>query len=433
MGIKKILRNSSLLITLITSSLSTHALSIKTSGNTELDLDVLYVSQAGYTTQDLKGVDKNISDNKDKFAFYSEASFGFTIKSISDNGVITGAKIVLLPTTFVKTSPSWTGSYVFMETDYGKVELGSPADAGSKMRISAYNAMAAGSASWSKYGKLNNSDMEHLNIAPEFDVAGGFYLDSFVGKFSRTTDKTEQSRKISFYTPELQGFQIGISYIPDTGNFGSSSINNIDKLSGESRGSTAVSSYKIGDKTWIINRHLTNAVSGGISYKYDISDKAAIKLSLTGEYGKPVHGIRVTNTDTKVETAKYALSDLKAYNIGAHLTYGNFSYAVSYGSLGDSLTSPEFHKVSRDTYFYNGSIAYKQGPIKTSIAYFKSSKYSNELDAVTLGTEYAVSKGFVPYAEVSYFSATGKNVTDVTSPEKKTNGFVTVLGTKFKL
>ncbi|EEC02120.1 hypothetical protein IscW_ISCW016057, partial [Ixodes scapularis] len=55
----------------------------------------------------------------------TEAAFAATIaKTIND--VIAGAKIVLQPTTRAKTSASYNGSHIFIETSYGKYFLPYP-------------------------------------------------------------------------------------------------------------------------------------------------------------------------------------------------------------------------------------------------------------------------------------------------------------------
>ncbi len=418
---------------------TTSALTITKNSGTEIKLDGLYVFQAGATNQKLS-IDKNLSDNVKGFAFFTEAHLSVAVAQEADNGIIAGGKFVIITTTMIKTSPSCNGTHVFIETNFGKIELGSPHDAASKMRITAYNAMVAGGGSWGKYGRVASADMQHEQSLPEFDSSGGFYIDSFTAKFSNISDKTEPSRKISYYTPKMQGFQFGISYIPDTGNFGTSPINNLDKT-GRCHNSTAVSTYSVKNGTatesWAINRHLRNAISVGASYDYQISDDVAVKVAATAEYGKPIRGITVTTTNTDatapaVPTVNYKLTDLNSYNIGALVTHGNFSYAASYGSLGNSLTSAEFHKVGRNTCFYNGAISYGQGPIKTSLSYFNSVKYKNTLHSITLGTEYQITKGVLPYVELGYFRAKGRPVHYRDAAAKKTSGAVALIGTKLK-
>ena len=100
--------------------------------------------------------------------------------------------------------------------------------------------------------------------------------------------------------------------------------------------------------------------------------------------------------------------------------------------MGKSLTTKEFHKTGRNTKYLNVAVAYGQGPIKTSVSYFKSNQFANTLNSVTLGSEYKLAPGLLPYAELSYFEAKGKPSFYPEAPKRKTRGTVAVLGAKLK-
>lgn len=407
-------------------------------GDTEIKLEGYFNFQAGYGNQTkVKGVAANITDNKKNTAFYTEASFSATVRQqIGD--VVGGVKLILLPTTKPKTSTSYNGSHIFIETEYGKVEVGSPADASAKLRITG-DKVIAGNGSWNRYIILNSDDMKYNKVKPDFDTSENFYISSFTNNLDDMVEKTESARKVSYFTPKMEGFTFGISYIPDSANTGGNrNLNNwIDNgpiLVEKSR--TGIQRILLpGDQLAVINQNVKDAFSGGITYEKALSDDLAIQVALTGEYGKPARDYRLLNVKNRqdVQVAEtHKLSDLKAYNLGAMLSYGNFSCSGSYGSLGKSLTTPAYHKVGRDTEYYSGALAYSQGPIKTSISYFKSYRYKNTIDAVTVGTEYLVVPGLLPYAEISSFQAKGKPVYYPDAPNKKTRGTVGIIGAKIK-
>lgn len=407
------------------------------SSDTEIKLEGFYLFESGYLNQNhLTKYDK-VSDNKRKLGFYTEAAFAATItKTIND--VIGGAKIVLQPTTRPKTSTSYNGSHIFIETSYGKVEIGSPYDVGSKLRITG-NKVTAGTGGWYRYAMLDNPYMKYQGLKPDFDNGPSFYIESFSNNFDQINDKAEAARKINFFTPKMKGFQAGISYTPDSANTGGNrDINNLvfdNSVSGITKTKTGIRNVKVKNGELItINQNVVDSVSGGLTYEHELGEDADLKLSVTGEYGKPARPIvRSQTVDGKYQVINtYKLSNLKAYNLGAVFTYGNFSCGASYGSLGKSLTSKEYNKVGRDTYYYNGAIAYGQGPIKTSLSYFKSSRYKNTLDTVTVATEYKIMPGLLPYAEISHFQAKGKPVYYPEAPNKKTKGTVALIGTKLK-
>ncbi|XVN41809.1 MAG: porin [Rickettsia endosymbiont of Argas persicus] len=409
------------------------------SSDSEIKLEGFYLFESGYTNQNhLIMFENNITDNRKKLGFYTEASFAATIsKTIND--VLAGAKIVLQPTTKVKTSTSYNGSHIFLQTDYGKVELGSPGDAGAKMRLTGSH-VSAGTGGYYRYILLDGQYMRFNGLKPDFDTSPSFYIESFTNNFDQINDKAERARRINFFTPKMKGFQAGVSYTPDTANTGGN--RDINNLTFENSGRTGISSSKTGiktvnlenDETMTINQNIRDAISAGLTYDHEISEDADLKLSVTGEYGKParrlIHAKKENNTIKVLNT--YKLSNLRAYNLGAVFTYGNISCSASYGSLGKSLTAKEYYKVGRDTYYYNGAVAYTQGPIKTSFEYFKSSRYKNTVDTVSLGTEYKIMPGLLPYAEVSHFQAKGKPVYYPEAPNKKIKGTVGLIGTKLK-
>lgn len=408
--------------------------------DTEIKLEGFYLFESGYIKQDhLILFDKNVTDNRKKLGFYTEAAFAATIsKTIND--VIAGAKIVLQPTTRAKTSASYNGSHIFIETSYGKVELGSPVDASAKLRVTG-SQVTAGTGGCYRYALLDGQYMRYNGLKPDFDTSASFYLESYSNSFDQINEKTEKARRLNFFTLKMKGFQAGISYTPDTANTGGNK--DINNLTLENSGRNGVSVSRTGIKTVslgngetiTINQNIRDAFSAGLTYEHEISEDADLKLSVTGEYGKPARRLVHAKIDgTKVIEVlnTYKLSNLKAYNLGAVFTYGNFSCGASYGNLGKSLTAKEYYKVGRDTYYYNGAVAYGQGPIKTSLEYLKTSRYKNTVDAVSLATEYKIMPGLLPYAEISHFQAKGKPVYYPEAPSKTTRGTVGLIGTKLK-
>lgn len=397
------------------------------SDTTQLTLEGLLNFQSGFASQkNLVSEDQYISGNRRNIAFYTESYFAACLEQKAE-AFTYGGKIVLVPTTKIKTSPSYNGSHIFFKSEFGKVELGSPYDAGSKLRVEGSDVSAGGD--WAKYLKVNDTNTSYMGLDPELADSSDFFYDIvFRTKQNQISDKAEPSRKVSFYTPNLSGFRFGISYIPDTGNGGGAPINS---------NSAGISEIKIKgtDNTYVFNKNIKDGFSAGLSYEHNISDGVDVKVAVSGEYGKSAGKLNVIENKGQSNERivnSFKLSDLKSYNLGLNLTYGNFSYGASYGTLGKSLTSKEFNKTGRDTKYYNGAVAYGQGPIKTSISYFKSNQFTNTLNSVTLGSEYKLAPGLLPYAELSYFRAKGKPSFYPEAPRKKTKGTVGILGAKLK-
>lgn len=405
--------------------------------------------QGGYRNQNhLKGDDKNVSANRKSFAFFNDAAL-FTDISNKVNDVTYGGKIVLVPTAKRKGSATYNGSHIYLDSSYGRVEAGSPMDAASNMLIDSSAIASATGGDWDRYAKFDSTDLKQgYDFGPSFATFGEFFLDSkLVSAVETRSYSTEPGRRVSYYTPKFefgQGakIQMGISYTPDSSNTGADDTN---------KNSTRVEIKKIKRKDSADPNHyfkfdqsIKDAISGGVVLEQNISDGVDLKLALTGEYGKASNVKKMNNTndspdplkdtsDAQKELGTYKLKDLKTYNIGAILNAGNFSYAASFGSLGKSLTTPEFHKAGRETTYYTGGMAYKQGPFTTSLTYFRSDQYKNTVDCVTIGTDYKLAPGFKPYAEISGFSLKGKPEYDRDLKKKKTRGTVALIGAKLSL
>lgn len=404
--------------------------------------------QGGYRNQNhLKGDDKNVSANRKSFAFFNDAAL-FADISNKVNDVTYGGKIVLVPTAKRKGSATYNGSHIYLDSSYGRIEAGSPMDAASNMLIDSSAIASATGGDWDRYAKFDSTDLKQgYDFGPSFATFGEFFLDSkLVSAVETRSYSTEPGRRVSYYTPKFefgQGakIQIGISYTPDSSNTGADDTN---------KNSTRVEIKKIKKDSTDPNHYfkfdqsIKDAISGGVVLEQNISDGVDLKLALTGEYGKASNAKKMNNTNNSADPLKdtseaqkelgtYKLKDLKTYNIGAILNAGNFSYAASFGSLGKSLTTPEFHKAGRETTYYTGGVAYKQGPFTTSLTYFRSDQYKNTVDCVTIGTDYKLAPGFKPYAEISGFSLKGKPEYDLKLKKKKTRGTVALIGAKLSL
>jgi len=355
---------------------------------------------------------------------------------------------VLVPTAKRKGSASYNGSHIYLESSYGRIEAGSPIDAASNMLIDSSEIASATGGDWDRYAKFDSADLKQgYDFGPSFATFGEFFLDSkLVSAVENRPYSNEPGRRISYYTPKFDfgkgaKVQVGISYTPDSSNTGADDPN---------KNSTGVEIKKIGrngvatNEYFKFDKSVKDAISGGVVLEQNISDGVDLKLALTGEYGKASNVEKYDNTnnspdplkaasDTQNKLGTYKLKDLRTYNIGAILNAGNFSYAASFGSLGKSLTTPEFHRTGRETTYYTGGVAYKQGPFTTSLTYFRSDQYKNTVDCVTIGTDYKLAPGFKPYAEISGFSLKGKPEYDRDLKKKKTRGTIALIGAKLSL
>ncbi|NRB10023.1 MAG: porin [Rickettsiaceae bacterium] len=390
--------------------------------------------QAGVPTQSrLKSDEKNVSANRKDFAFYNSAAAVLNISKEVDD-ITYGGKIVLVPTAKKKGAPTYNGSHVYVSSEFGKVEAGSPIDAASTLFVDA-GAITAAVDDWERYTKFDAQSLSHEGLSPSFASFDEFFLDSkLVTNLENRSYSSEPSRTVNYYTPKFDlgtatKVQAGISYTPDSSNTGA---DNPDK------NSSGVDKRKItkdGSEFFELDRTVKDAITGGVTVEQNISDGVDFKIGVTGEYGKAAGSAKKkTEEDGEDKTlAIYKLKDLRSYNIGAVLSIGSFSVAGSYGSLENSLTTREFHKTGTDTKYYTGAVAYNQGPFTASVSYFRSNQFKNTVDTISLGTDYVLAPGFKPYAVISQYELKGRPEFFPEVGKRKSRGTVAIIGTKLSL
>lgn len=278
-------------------------------------------------------------------------------------------------------------TFIFAESNYGKVELGGNDAASAQMQISANNiATAAGGIN----GKATKwiSGFTYLN-APTYDDRA--FHNHFIKwpSLPFDCDCTGEANKITYFSQKFAGFQLGMSYIPDS------------DLSG-----TVAKAQTI---TRTANNHYSKIVNGGLSYEAKVQD-IEFSAAFTGEMGK-----------AKNNTATLARHDLSAWELGAMVKYKGFSLAGSYSDWGKTGTPKD--KQSGRKYgasYWTAGVGYAYDKLGTSLTYFNSKRANvyngdqvvaeaardrgyNKFELVSLGVEYKLVEGLMPYAELSTF------------------------------
>lgn len=173
-------------------------------------------------------------------------------------------------------------TYIWLEPSWGRFELGNNAGPEQEMAVNAASiARATGGIDGDDEFYIMSSGitgtaafLTHPDL-PTADVGG----------------IAEDATKITFYTPRISGFQLGLSYTPDEGD----------------GGQFATRSETNGD--------FENVFSAGLNYE-NTWDGVGLVAALVGETGESEDG---------------STEDLGAWQGGLALTYAGFSVAASYG------------------------------------------------------------------------------------------------------
>jgi len=383
--------------------------------------------EAGGSRQShLKSSEKNLSANRDGFLFYNDTALFATISNKHEE-VEYGGKIILVPTAQRKNIPSYNGSHIFIKSEFGHIELGSPIPVAQNMMIS--DGSVPG-----KYIKKTSSHLkQNKEHGPSFLTGDGHFLgDNIVADFDKAKYSKEPPRTINYYTPKFAlgnttKVQLGVSYTPDSSNTGAGGAN---------EKTTSSATKKVGIDNlhkFEIDKSVADAVTAGIKLEQKISDDINLKLALTGEYGNTKGKAKKYISKDDKNPLEHKLANLRSYNIGGELKFNDFTFNACYGNLGKSFTTPEFHKSGTKSHYYNAGVAYKYGQTTTKLSYFGSEQYKNKVSSVKLNISHILAPGLKPYAEISSYTLKGKPEFHNDLKSKSTRGTVALLGLKLTL
>ena len=201
------------------------------------------------------------------------------------------------------------------------------------------------------------------------------YNENANERYSLNFEEMENATKISYYTPEIFGFQAGISYTPDTGNKG---------VSGH-----LSSKLDTGD--------IDEVIEYGITYSNTFYG-LGISLSFTGEQGKSESKI-VSSTGTYTAFRE----DLDSMQYGINLSFFGLTVGGSVGNWDTSLYNKDLEKNAGEGKYTTLGVAYEFAGFNASVGYFDSEFQKNKYTAYSIGVDYKVANGFLPYIEYTHF------------------------------
>ncbi|NRA74088.1 MAG: hypothetical protein HRU36_05050 [Rickettsiales bacterium] len=355
-----------------------------------LDTQAGFRSQKSKHRKDENNKDISITKNNRNVAFDTTGSLRTEVKGKTSKGLMYGANIDV--TVDINTNTNSTDqnnnnnfakmnrTFIYMQDkDMGRLEMGNNDGAAGTMLPTANDVGAATGGiggDWSKYvvitqQKGDNSTNErnfHMNSGSLLDQSGT--LPAFI--------PIQKPRKLTYYTPEHDtGLELGLSYVPDASN-----------VKDPFRNTTAQNENTFGYK---------DGFSGGINWNYKISKDNKIKLGLVGEYA------------TVQKEAKNNYSKLGSVGIGIYHMYQDLCASASFNYLGKSGlrkgTGVTNLKAKKGNYVATLGVGYNiDNKTKISLTGLISQKWKNKFLNASLGVQYKLAPGLLPYAEVTYFN-----------------------------
>ena len=396
-----------------------------------------------YSNSDLPiGSDNENNLTKSNY-FAQDAFIDLAILGKSDNAVLYGAVASLMLDSHRQNAAQYNSSselervndssavltrraYMFMEKKAtGRVEMGDVEGPSKKMKFDAsYRFAGTGgiAGNWWRFVNIpdfglsynaeqndgddsityDGNDIRNTTgmgnkafmIRPDLPLAHGYSKVNGADKF----DDTRTIGRISYYSPRLSAIQFGFSYAPDSGDRGASYYGN------------GFSGANSGD--------VSDVIDWGVNYVEQFND-LGIAVSLTGEYG-------FAEDTNNVHSDQFIQQDLQSIALGTYIFKGNFSFAASYGSWGDSLMMVRSDLSASDsTYRDNNAsytsfgIGYQFGAYKFNIGNFNSDYRQQKFSLTSIAFDYRLSKNYTLYGELNQysFSANSADISNTTGYE----------------
>jgi len=304
---------------------------------------------------------------------------------------------------------------IYAETMYGRLEAGS--------YTGAYNALKVNAGSIARAtGGINGDTQYWVNPLIMTSNAGtyGFISDRFWVNpnlpSNYDTGGQDNAAKATYYTPTWMGFKAGLTFIPDM----------------EQKGTVARTHVVLEDIS-TGNLPYKGVVSGGIHYAGHFQ-KIHVKAALLGESG-----------EAKSFNTSQGREDLSAWEAGLSLGYNGFTVAGSYAAMDDSglvnAASGTTAALGKDdTNYWTLGAAYEYGHAGVSVTYLNSQRgllegintERNKFTNWSIGVDYKLAPGFMPYAEISFYDLDERNQSTVAADaaQQENDGTVFLAGTK---
>jgi predicted porin len=269
--------------------------------------------------------DDGVGQDYSGISTVSDGEIHFKGKTKLDNGITVGVNVQLEAQ---QGGDQIDEQYMFINGGFGQIIIGDENSAMYKMHYAP-----------SDFGiGMNSGDNTNWN-KPVEDAEGdsismtGHFRSPF-GATAIEPDAVNDSAKISYFTPRVSGFQLGLSYAPDGAQ----------------------------DNNALPNRDAVNSdyVMAGANF---VQKMGGMSVAISGGYG--------TVTD-----AAEGGTEPEATSFGIKMGMGGVSAGVSYANFSDSGNN--------DQEGINAGVAYSSGPMGVSLAYYHGEKDGNNGSAATL-------------------------------------------------
>ena len=294
------------------------------------------------TADAIPQVDNVIGDPND-WNQWTDAEIHFNFSNTLDNGIRFGGRVELEAQT---DDDQIDEQYLFIDGDFGRIQIGSENSAGYAMTITA-----------PAVGLALNSGSQYQHIVTPFLFAGDLFR-SVLGSTLIEPAGANDSNKITYFTPRFSGFQFGISYLPDTNQDAAADVPANKDV------------------------EYTNGVSAGVNY---VENLFGVDVAASFGYfymtGPELEDTVLPTVDACTAVNPFdggtfdACEDFQGISAGLTLGYGGFTAGASYAEIFDGVIGGAVYQgipvvTSTEGFAVEGGIAYETGPWGASVNAF---------------------------------------------------------------
>ena len=287
-----------------------------------------YVSYFGFASSD---VSTNSASDFDGFDVKSDVTIAFMPEITLDNGIQFGAVVEL-----DGQDGSIGDSFLFVDSSFGMFELGSRPSAGYNMFYSAPDESLLGTNDGSS-GDFIPFDEQAGNVFTGNDTGLGTLNSTFIENGANNNDNAD---RISYYTPRMAGFQLGLSYARDPNASNNAQVD----LNGNA---------------------LNNLFDVGANY---VQEFGGVEVAVAGRYG-------IAQNDTVGGT------NPEIWGAGANVSVAGFTVGGSFAEQNNAGVA--------DGQSYDVGVSYSTGPWAMSLVY----QYGTSADDEQANAALAVPAG----------------------------------------
>jgi outer membrane protein OmpU len=324
------------------------------------------------------------------FDVKSDAEVQFKGKTTLDNGISVGVNVQLEANS--NPGDQIDESYIILKGGFGEINIGSENSAQYKMHY-APSDFGIGMNSGDQTGWVSTlSDPPGVGGKKGDSITEGGIFRGPYGSTYVEVSRANDSEKITYYTPRVEGFQLGVSYSPDTAQDSNGGINRDTQDS--------------------------DLVMGSVNFNRKFGS-TTVKASVG--YGAVTDGPAGSG------------SDPSALNVGLVLGFGGFGFGASYAQFEDTGANTGEG--------LNVGVNYASGPWGVSLAYFHGERDGTgsvgadtldgnaEMDTIHLSAKYALGPGVTAAGTLGYTEFSSDDV-DLDADVKEVAATYLVVGLK---